>query len=377
MTMLSFKPTGDAEKQLKKLQALLVRASTELESVRPEEKAFLNRFALISNVGASTRIENAVLTDAEIEWVDTTLSANERPTAFEEQKQVILDKLSKDRERSVEEVVGDRQVLATLYSQAKDFRPLTENIIRGLHHELLRFFPPAAHYAGRYKTITNRVLAKNHDSGEERVVLEPTSPGVMTDIAMRELVDWYNATLTEHPWPLLVAIEFTFRFLAIHPFQDGNGRLGRALFLMVLLHSGDEYLESVAPYVAIDRQIEKNKAHYYLVLYQCSCGKFQHDASRYHYEPLCRFFLKIVADALVDIGTYREKYAHLQALSETALKVLGCFKSSPEQRLQVATIESMTALPRRTIQYSLRTLVDRRFLQKLGKGAGSRYQLIF
>src|SRR5882672_7796879 len=167
--MLSFKPTGDVEKQLKKLQALLVRASTELESVRPEEKAFLNRFALISNVGASTRIENAVLTDAEIEWVDTTLSANEKPTAFEERKQVILDKLSKDRERSVEEVVGDRQVLATLYSQAKDFRPLTENIIRGLHHELLRFYAPAAHYAGRYKTITNRVLAKNHDSGEERV----------------------------------------------------------------------------------------------------------------------------------------------------------------------------------------------------------------
>jgi len=376
-TMLSFKLTADAEKQLKKLQASLVRASAALQSVQPEEKAFLNRFALISNVGASTRIENAVLTDAEIDWVDTTLSSNERPTAFEEKKQVILDKLSKDRERSVEEVVGDRQVLATLYSQAKDFRPLTENIIRGLHHELLRFYAPAAHYAGRYKTVTNRVLAKNHDTGEERVVLEPTTPGVMTDIAMRELVDWYNAALSEHPWPILVAIEFMFRFLAIHPFQDGNGRLGRALFLMVLLHSGDEYLETVAPYVAIDRHIEKNKAHYYLVLHQCSGGKYQQDASRYHYEPLCRFFLKILADALVDIDTYREKYAHLQALSETALEVLGCFKTSPERRLQVATIESMTAFPRRTIQYALKTLAEQRFLQRLGKGAGSRYQLIF
>jgi Fic family protein len=375
--MLSFKLAADTEKQLKKLQALLVRAATELESVRPEEKAFLNRFALISNVGASTRIENAVLTDAEIEWVNTTLSAGEKPTAFEEKKQMILDKLSKDRERSVEEVVGDRQVLTTLYDQAKDFRPLTENIIRGLHHDLLRFYPPAERYAGRYKTVTNRVIAKNHDTGEERVVLEPTSPGIMTDIAMRELVDWYNATLSEDPWPILVAVEFTFRFLAIHPFQDGNGRLGRALFLMVLLHSGDEHLEAIAPYVAIDRHIEKNKAHYYRVLHQCSGGKYQQEASRYDYEPLCRFFLKIIADALVDIELYREKYAHLQALSETALAVLGCFKTSPERRLRVATVESMTAISRRTIQYALKTLADQNFLQKLGKGAGSRYQLIF
>jgi Fic family protein len=87
--------------------------------------------------------------------------------------------------------------------------------------------------------------------------------------------------------------------------------------------------------------------------------------------------LRIVAQFPIAIDTYREKYAHLQALSETALQVLGCFKTSPEQRLQVARIESMTAFPRRTIQYALKTLADQRFLQKLGKGAGSRYQPIF
>jgi hypothetical protein len=43
--------------------------------------------------------------------LDTTLSSDDKPTAFDAQKHVILDKLSKDRERSVDEVVGDRQVL--------------------------------------------------------------------------------------------------------------------------------------------------------------------------------------------------------------------------------------------------------------------------
>lgn len=61
--------------------------------------------------GASTRIENTVLTDQEIEWVDTTLSANDKTTAFEEKKQAILDKFSKDRERSIEAVVGCREAL--------------------------------------------------------------------------------------------------------------------------------------------------------------------------------------------------------------------------------------------------------------------------
>ncbi len=77
------------------------------------EGLYLNRFALIGNVGASTRIENAVLTDNKIEWVDTTLYGDSKVTAFDEKKLYILDKLSKDKERSIEEVVGCREPVST------------------------------------------------------------------------------------------------------------------------------------------------------------------------------------------------------------------------------------------------------------------------
>ncbi|MCK4859104.1 MAG: hypothetical protein KAS87_00930 [Candidatus Omnitrophica bacterium] len=53
------------------------------------------------------------------------------------------------------------------------------------------------------------------------------------------------------------------------------------------------------------------------------------------------------------------------------------FKSSPKKRLKVADIEKETGLPRRTIQYALKTLTDQKFLQLLGKGAASRYHLVF
>ena len=64
------------------------------------------------------------------------------------------------------------------------------------------------------------------------------------------LTPWSSAQLwpsCEHPWPLLVATEFVFRFLAIHPFYDGNGRLGRALFILALLQSVDKYLAEEKP----------------------------------------------------------------------------------------------------------------------------------
>ena len=375
--MLSFTPSQKIENRLKIFQGLLAEKYKDLEALSPDEIKYVHRCAFIGNIGASTRIENAVLTDQEIEWVDTTLNDYGKATVFEEKKSFILDKLSKDRERSLEEVVGCRQVLTTVYLQADALFPLSEVTIRGLHHDLLRYYPQASSYAGGYKTTPNRVVSINHETGEERVVLEPSPPGIITATAMSELTNWYNTGIQEYPWPILVATEFIFRFLAIHPFQDGNGRLGRALFILALLHSGDKYLTSITPYIAIDRHIEQNHTLYYSILHQCSEGKFKADHTQYKLEPLAWFFINILESSLADIEIYRKRYNNLQKLSESALTVLNCFRSSLEKRLKVGNIVEKTGLPRRTVQYALKTLTKQELLQLLGRGAGSRYQLVF
>ncbi len=375
--MLSFTPSQKIENRLKILQGLLAETYKDLETLSPDETRYIHRCAFISNIGASTRIENAVLTDQEIEWIDTTLNEHGNATAFEEKKSFILDKLSKDRERSVEEVVGCRQVLTTVYLQADELFPLSEVTIRGLHHDLLRYYPKASSYAGGYKTAPNRVVSINHETGEKRVVLEPSPPGIITATAMSELTNWYNTAIQDYPWPILVATEFVFRFLAIHPFQDGNGRLGRALFILALFHSGDKYLTSITPYIAIDRHIEQNHTLYYSILHQCSEGKFKADHTQYKLEPLAWFFINILESSLADIEIYRKRYNNLQKLSESASTVLNCFRSSPEKRLKVGDIVEKTGLPRRTVQYALKTLTKQEILQILGRGAGSRYQLVF
>lgn len=88
-------------------------------------------------------------------------------------------------------------------------------------------------------------------------------------------------------------------------------------------------------------------------------------------------FLNTLEGALEDVERYRQRYTMLQTLSETASAVLQSFKSRPEQRLRADEIVEATDLPRRTIQYALKTLTDQGFLQRWGQGAGVRYQLIF
>ena len=378
--MSNIKLSSQLERSLWELEERLIRTHIELEGISGDETRYLHRFALICNIGASTRIENAVLTDQEIEWIDTVLTKDGKTTAFDQMKGFIEDKLSKDKERSIEEVAGCREVLKIIYQQADQFSPLTESTIRGLHHDLLCYHPGSAHHLGGYKTTQNKVVSKNLATRKERVVLDPAPPGIITQTAMADLVFWYNemtgGTLKSN-YPLAAPVVFVFRFLAIHPFTDGNGRLGRALFILVLLQNSYKHWKSIIPLLAIDRHIEQNRPLYYSILHKCSEGKFHQNPEKYEIEPLIWFFVKIINSALDDIPIYRKRFVNLQKLSETALIVLNCFKEKPENRLNAGYITKTIGIPSRTIQYALKTLVEKEFLQRLGQGRGTRYQLVF
>ena len=374
---LCFHPSQKLQKALKELQSRIERLAMQGEGYSSDEQLWLSRWALISTIGASTRIENAVLTDPEVEWVDTSLTVDGSTTAYETQRPMILDKLSKDRERSVEEVVGCREMMNLILLQSGELFPLTETAIRGLHDALLRFYPAASHYAGRYKATTNQVVSSNSQSSERRVVLDPTPPGPQTDAAMRDLVEWYNGALVKQAWPLLTATEFVFRFLAIHPFQDGNGRIGRGLFVLAMLQAGDPALNQVCRITSLDRQIERHRSMYYTVLHQASGGRYLADPTKYKMEPLAWFFVKMMDAAIDDVEVLRAKYQSLLRLSESANRVLACFRSMPEAKLKAGRIMEETNLARRTVQNSLTTLLEGGFIQRRGTGPETWYQLVF
>ena len=122
--------------------------------------------------------------------------------------------------------------------------PLTQNFIRQLHKVLLRedytvyrSLPGGIQtsyviHAGQYKTRPNSVITRYGDRFEYASPEE--TPALMTD-----LVDWYNeAEQSENYSPVELAALFHYRYIRIHPFEDGNGRIARLLVNYILARHG-------------------------------------------------------------------------------------------------------------------------------------------
>ena len=121
---------------------------------------------------------------------------------------------------------------------------LTQNFIRQLHKVLLREdytvyrdLPGGGQtsytvHAGQYKTRPNSVITRYGDR------FEYASPEETSSL-MSDLVDWYNAAEQEGKLsPVELAALFHYRYIRIHPFEDGNGRIARLMVNYIMARHG-------------------------------------------------------------------------------------------------------------------------------------------
>lgn len=166
--------------------------------------------------------------------------------------------------RDLEEMKSHDVALKMMISEANETKkPLTEVFIRQLHkimfredYEEQRIAPDGTVYSytvhvGRYKTRGNSVRTKTGELFEYASPEE--TPGLMYD-----LVKWYNEETEKGALsPLELASLFHYRYIRIHPFEDGNGRVSRLLMNFILLRHNypmivvrhkdrDRYLEALA-----------------------------------------------------------------------------------------------------------------------------------
>ena len=165
--------------------------------------------------------------------------------------------------RDVQEMTASNVGLKMMKEEAllRDI-PLTQNFIRTLHKTLLREdytvyrnIPGGETtsyviHAGQYKTRPNSVITRYGDRFEYASPEE--TPALMTD-----LVNWYNeAEQSEKYTPVELAAIFHYRYIRIHPFEDGNGRMARMMANYILIRHGypmivvrsrkkNEYLEAL------------------------------------------------------------------------------------------------------------------------------------
>jgi len=316
-------------------------------NLAPERLDALKRVATIESIGSSTRIEGVKLTDQEIERL---LSG--------------LDKKSFES-RDEQEVAGYSDVMNTVFESFEEI-PFTENHIKQLHKMLLQYSAKDIRHRGEYKRMPNHVEAFDHDGKSLGVVFETSSP-FNTPEDMRELIEWSNIQLNEKELhPLLTLSIFTVHFLAIHPFQDGNGRLSRILTTLLLLKKGYQY----APYSSLESVIERNKDNYYLALRRTQ-GTFE--SGRPEYGPWILFFLNALDTQKEMLARKIEREKTIVKLPKLSRQILELVKDHGE--LSISEIESITKANRNTIKVKLRELVNGRRLVRRGRGKGTRYTI--
>ena len=247
---------------------------------------------------------------------------------------------------------------------------LTENHIRQLHQTLLRHSDKDARHRGSYKTLSNNVVALDADGREIGVVFETTSP-FDTPREMEALVAWTRKTLDEEALhPLLVIAVFVVTFLAIHPFQDGNGRLSRVLTTLLLLRAGYAYV----PYASLERVIEENKDLYYKALRRTQTTLKSETPD---WEPWVGFFLRCLKKQKDSLAARLDRERIAQGseadLPELSLQVLRALRA--KERLTIAQLASITGANRNTLKVRLRELVADGRVRQRGKARATWYSL--
>lgn len=318
-----------------------------LGQLAPDQLTSLKRVATIESIGSSTRIEGSRLTDQEVEILLGNLQIQQFTS------------------RDEEEVAGYAQAMNLVF-QNHETIPLTENYIRQLHRELLQYSEKDHWHRGSYKKSPNHVEAFGPDGKSLGVVFETSSP-FETPLRMQDLVAWTGEVLANKKLhPLLVTSVFIVEFLAIHPFQDGNGRLSRILTTLLLLKSGYAYV----PYSSLEAMIEQSKDVYYLSLRQTQ-GTLKTDEP--NWQPWVMFFLKALQQqkSRLEIKLDREKLL-LTRLPELPQQILEIAKS--KGRITVREIVALTNANRNTVKKHIESLTKAGFLEQHGAGKGSWYR---
>lgn len=319
---------------------------SNLQNIPRDQLGLLRKVATIESVGSSTRIEGVKLSDKEVE--------------------ILLDRLELGsfQTRDEEEVAGYAEAMNLVYDAWDNLR-LTENHIRQLHARLLQYASKDQRHRGEYKKFTNHVEAFDAEGKSLGVVFATESP-FETPRAMQELVQWAREHFEDKSMhPLIVTGIFVVNFLAIHPFQDGNGRLSRILTTLLLLRAGYSYV----PFSSLESVIEANKDRYYATLRRTQ-GTLKTDTPIY--DAWLNFFLQCLQkqkkNLEAKLASKSSAPSSMSALSEQIYQI-----TTDQSRSTVSDIEKKTSAPRSTIKFHLKQLVATGYLTRNGKGPATWY----
>lgn len=261
-------------------------------------------------------------------------------------------------DRTEREFAGYRD--ASDYLATKESEELSVPLLLHLHRLLLQHTGDPL--AGQLKRSDNFIGLRRAGGTSERI-FTPVPAGPQTERHLDELVQRYEVAVADGRTPVVALIALlALDFLAIHPFQDGNGRIARLLTSCELLRHG----YGVARYASLEQRIFESKHTYYAELRASQRGWHQAEHDPW---PWMTYLLRIVDDAY---GEFEARVVAGRELTGSKLEQAKTYvltQAGPEFRFQDLVL-ALPDISQATLRNALAQLADEGHV-KAGRGRGA------
>lgn len=275
--------------------------------------------------------------------------------------EVLEEKMDKRPSNEVKEVLNYMEALQYGYDQIKNHNmPLTSKLIKTLHSILLKDTRGKDKHPGNFRKIQNFIGPDNKIEHATYIPIEAQLiDEYMTNLeyfmngeAHRSLFTTDNLTYLNYDADPLIRTAITHaQFESIHPFLDGNGRLGRILIILMLVNAG--VIDK--PVFFVSKELEREKTRYYDLLNGVRSKKSD-------WEGWINFFLqateRMVTEILDKLSKSEALYTHGIKMLNTESERMIWFLTFQEPKLTVKRANLVTDYSQPTVRRALKKLAS-------------------
>lgn len=291
--------------------------------------------------------------------MEGTISTMDEILKFEADSENDSEEANKVRSEVFETILYQRALLNAQRAMKEGY-PLSQHLIKTLHQQLLSFGRGAQKSPGKYKTEQNYLA----DKIKQKVLFTPISPEKLNE-GLENLFTYINKSSD----PILIKTALMhLEFEALHPFQDGNGRIGRMLITLLLWSSG----AISEPHFYISGYMEENKDEYIDTMREVSKSN--------NWESWCIFFLNAIEKQAIKnleiAERIRSLYEEMKPIfadslsSKWSVNALDYIFTYPIFRNNRFT--SKSGIPGPTAARFTRILLEKELLRTLEESSGRR-----
>ncbi len=312
--------------------------------------SILNSVAAISEIVGRLSMQNGYAKNLKLRRRNQVLTihgslAIEGNTLSEEQIAAILD--GKSIIAPPKEILEAKNT-ARAYSQMDVWEPSSQKDLLAAHGLLMQGLIDEA---GQYRTGGVGVMA-----GDVVVHMAPQADRI--PVLMSDLLAWLKNC--EHPL-LISSCVFHYEFEFIHPFSDGNGRMGRLWQSLILSH-----WDSIFTYLPIESLIHQHQQNYYRAIRQSTTLS---DSA-----PFIEFILQMILDALPGIQSDGVNDDVNDDVNEKDRQLLSLLQHN--EALTQSQLAENLGLSKSTIERRIRKLKQLGILDRVGSDKTGKWKIL-